>query len=172
MRTPLVIITILLAALCGFAVLYTQSVVHRGKLSPTTASNSSNAQQPPRSDAKSKSTSPSTTPTTQPTPPKPIINDLDRVATAMIESNRPNPYFGEWSHRYLIIRDVLRADVNDDSWLTNEDFRLFIVWFDSSDPCADFNQDGVINGQDMSDFITSYQFEELGELPRDAPREC
>ena len=90
----------------------------------------------------------------------------------MIESNRPNPYFGEWSHRYLVIRDVLRADVTDDNWLTNEDFRLFIEWFDSGDPCADFNQDGVINGQDMSDFITSYQFEELGELPRDAPREC
>ena len=112
MRTPLVIITILLAALCGFAVVYTQSVVHRSKASPKTAGNSNNAQQQPRSDATSSPTSPSTTSTTQPAadPPKPVVSDLNRVATAMIESNRPNSYFGEWSHRYLVIRDVLRAE--------------------------------------------------------------
>ncbi len=100
------------------------------------------------------------------------VSDVARRSSELIESQRDKPMFGEWSMKYMVVEDVLRADVNQDDWLTSEDFAQFIAWMQQGDPCADFNADGLLDVRDVETFVASYTSEELIDARRDEPRAC
>lgn len=100
------------------------------------------------------------------------VSDVNRRSSELIESQRDKPMFGEWSMKYMIVEDALRADVNQDGWLTSEDFAQFIAWMQQGDPCADFNADGLFDARDVETFVSSFTSEELIEVRRDEARVC
>lgn len=100
------------------------------------------------------------------------VSDRERRSTELIESQRGKPMFGEWSMKYMIVDDALRADVNDDGWLTSEDFALFLSWIQQADPCADMNGDGMLDARDVEAFIAAYTTEQLIEVRRGEKRGC
>ncbi len=100
------------------------------------------------------------------------ISDVARRSSELIESHRNKPMFGEWSMKYLVVDDALRADVNQDGRLTSEDFAQFVAWMQQGDACADFNVDGLIDARDVETFVSSFTSEELIDVRRDEPRAC
>jgi hypothetical protein len=97
---------------------------------------------------------------------KPRGSDLALATTNLIESMRAKPHFGEWSMRYLVITDALRADLNGDGNITVEDSAIFVDWLDWGDPQADFSGDGTLTMDVVAAFAISAESLELIEVRR------
>ncbi len=100
------------------------------------------------------------------------VSDLDRLSSELIESHRGKPMFGEWSMKYLVVDDALRADVDRDEWLTGQDFAVFFGWLERGDSCADLSGDGMIDGVDVDVFLRAFASQELVDVRRDATSAC
>ncbi len=92
--------------------------------------------------------------------------DLDQAVGEMLDRLRGEPWFGEWSMRYLVIADALKADLDRDRNLTTADAALLMGWIDGNDVRGDFNEDGAINAEDLNDFHASAARRDLIEINR------
>ncbi len=79
-----------------------------------------------------------------------------------------DPYTGDFlfstfggGDRVIVVTGFVQppcpADVDQDGFISGDDFTLFVEWFEVGDIRADFNRDGFVTGDDFTRFVLAFE---------------